>query len=91
MTIIGNAINRARAGVSNVSTKTRVLVAGAGSAVLVTAAHAQTAPTTIDGVAALSGGYIDKGTAAAVAAGILAFGWVGFRIVKKFTKGVTST
>jgi len=91
MTIIGNMLNRAREGVSNIGNKTRGVIAAGATTVLVTAAHAQTAPTTIDGVAELGTGYISKGTATAVAAAILGFGWVGYRIVKKFTKGATST
>jgi hypothetical protein len=50
-----------------------------------------TDPTTIDGVSDLSTGFMTKATAAAVASGILGFGWVGYRIVKKYVKGATST
>jgi len=70
--------------------KLRNLILSAAVIGLATAAHAVT-PTTIDGVADLGDGYITKGTATAVAAGILGFGWVGYRIVKKFTKGAAST
>ncbi|HWA10508.1 MAG TPA: hypothetical protein VG838_13765 [Opitutaceae bacterium] len=49
------------------------------------------APTDLDGVAALGAGYITTGTTVAVSAAILGFGWVGYKIVKKYTKGSMST
>ena len=48
------------------------------------------APTDMDGVSALGAGYISTGTTTAIAAAILGFGWVGYRIVKSYTKGALS-
>lgn len=48
-------------------------------------------PTSLDGFTAVSDGYISQGRLTAIAAAAVGFGWVGYRIIKKFTKGVTST
>jgi len=50
---------------------------------------AQTAPTSLDGFSTTATGYISTGTTVAIAAATLALGWVGFRIVKRFTAGAT--
>jgi len=67
--------------------KTLVLVGAAGAAV---GAYAET-PTSLDGFQTVATGYIATGTTVAIAAAVLGMGWVGYRIVKKFTKGAMSS
>jgi len=86
--MISKCINGARSVVSNIKGKYLAAGVAVGAPAM---AFAQGAPTTMDGVSDLGAGYINKGTATAIAAAILGFGWVGYRIVKKFTKGATST
>ncbi|MFA6961261.1 MAG: hypothetical protein WC205_10965 [Opitutaceae bacterium] len=92
MTILKNGLNIARKGVAGARSLLGNRKVLATAAVLGFVAKARAVdPTTIDGVVDLSTSYISKGTATAVAAGVLGFGWVGYRIVKKYTKGAASS
>jgi len=45
------------------------------------------APTSLDGFSTVGTGYITTATGVAIAAATLGLGWVGYRLVKKFTAG----
>lgn len=77
-------------GILKVKKSNKIIGAVVLAALTVSSALAD-APTSLDGFDTVATGYISKGTTVAIAAAVLGMGWVGYRIVKKFTKGAAST
>jgi len=71
--------------IMNVIRKYGARVFAFGVALAVPSLALADAPTSIDGFGTTATGYISSGNDVAVAAGVLTLGYVGFRIVKRYT------
>lgn len=65
----------------------RAIGGGLALLALATQARADGGPTSLDGFSTIGQGYITTATSVAIAAATLGLGWVGYRLVKKFTAG----
>lgn len=69
--------------------RNKTLVAGGVSIAGASVASAAD-PTSLDGFLTVAQGYLTNGTTIAISAAVLGLGWVGYTIVKSYTKGAKS-